>query len=219
MQKNLKQLAEEYGITRQGMRKRINKLPPTCYRMQNGALLVDEKGQQLLADMENGTMTMQPPAPDAQEVRIKSLEVQISALESRIADKDARIAAQDERIKADQSEKKHLHEQITVKDEQIGRLSDLLTREQALAANAAKLLADAQAQVAQLTAKPGESAANATEVHAEDLPPEDTAADAEAGKDGSAAKAGEQSPTEDADDIKRAKMGFFERVRFIFAGK
>lgn len=218
MQKSLKQLAEEYGLSRQGMRKRINKLPSTCYRMQNGALLVDEEGQRLLADIENGTTTIQPPAPDAQEVRARSLEVQIAALESSIADKDARIAAQDERIEADQSEKKHLHEQIAVKDEQIGRLSELLTREQALAANTAKLLADAQTQIAKLTEKPNACADDATEVHAEEVAP-DTATDAETGARIDSNAEDEQTPVENSNGLNRAKIGFFERVRFIFTGK
>lgn len=49
MEKTIKQLSEEYGITKQAMRKRINQLPPTTVSTgANRTILINEDGQEIL---------------------------------------------------------------------------------------------------------------------------------------------------------------------------
>ena len=94
MYKTIKELAELHGMSKQGMRKHINKLPAHTVGVGgNNTILVSREGQEILEKMlstattnrQPGVATNHQPAVDTEQVRELQHKLEVAELEKRLA--------------------------------------------------------------------------------------------------------------------------------------
>lgn len=92
MEKTIKQLADEYGISKQAIRKRINQLPTSCYRVTtNQLILVNDEGLKLLDLKLSTKVSTKVPTVDTTEL-IAELRAEKERMQKEIDEKNQQIS-------------------------------------------------------------------------------------------------------------------------------
>lgn len=122
MDKTIKQVADEHGLTKQAVRKHIDKLSSGCYYVgSNKTIFITPKGQKELDSKLKSKVATLPPTDDTNL---------IATLEKRVLEL--------------QEDKKFLKEQLDIKDKQIESYAKafeslkLITEEKAMAIEVAE---------------------------------------------------------------------------------
>jgi predicted DNA binding protein len=95
--KTIKQIADEIGVTKQAVSKRLSQLPPTeVSTASNGTKLISPNGEGILKDLIKPTTNQLPstviPTVDSVDTNvIKLLQDNMSLLQEQLAEKDRQI--------------------------------------------------------------------------------------------------------------------------------
>lgn len=130
MDKTIKQLADDYGISKQAVRKHINKLPTDCYYVaSNKTIYVTEKGQQIVRSKVSTTL--------GKKVSTNAINPLVIELQQKIAilelEKELQNKSSHEKIELMQAE-------LGKRDKEIDNLLKLLDQSQKLHAMAEQKL-------------------------------------------------------------------------------
>lgn len=121
MEKTIKEIADELGISKQALRKHIDKLPTTCVSIgSNRTIFINTNGQEILKTIVSTKVTTQVPTSDNSKIVELTHKIHLLELE-----KDLKNESSSEQIKM-------LNNQILEKDNQIAEFQKLLDQEQQL---------------------------------------------------------------------------------------
>lgn len=106
--KTIKQIADEIGVTKQAVSKRLSQLPPTeVSTADNGTKLISPHGEVILKDLIKPSTNQLPPTEPPTVVSvdanvIKLLQDNIAVLQEQLAVKDKQLAAAQDALHAEQ---------------------------------------------------------------------------------------------------------------------
>ena len=146
MSKTIKQLAEEFGVSKTAIRKRFSDDFKANYveTLADGSLQVSDEGCKLIAE----SLRKLPQTSQTSEVETtanQSLQETMGILTSQLAAKDEQIRAQQQQLITKDEQIKMMQAQLSAKDEQITQLTAALQQQTSALESTTAALTAAQA--------------------------------------------------------------------------
>ncbi len=109
MEKTIKELATEFNVSKQAIRKRIDKLPDGCYHVSdNGAIIVTEEGYKILKSQMSTRSTNVSKEPDTYLTQL------VDVLMDQLKEKDRQIEELQKSL--NQAQQLHMSDKLKLED-------------------------------------------------------------------------------------------------------